>query len=151
MKVIFIKNVKGVARIGDVKTVSDGYARNYLLPRNIAMAATQNAIKQAESLQLVREQQGAKDRALAEQIAAKKIVIEIEEAANAEGHLYGSVDIKRLTEEIAKAGFKLEPEVIELEAPLKKTGAYEVKLDIHPEVPVTITVNIKALENKTSA
>ena len=150
MKVIFTKNVKGVARIGDIKVVSDGYARNYLLPRSIALVANANAIKKAEELAKLREQQGVKDKQFAEEIAARSATtaITIEETANAEGHLYGSVDIKRLAAVLAEHGIRVEQDIIELEAPIKKIGQYIIPLAIHPDVPVSVSVTIIAPETK---
>src|SRR3972149_350516 len=102
MKVIFLQNIKGVAQIGDIKNIPDGYARNFLLPRKIVRAATADAEKQAETLKKQRDTIDLKNKEQGIELA-KKIengVIEINDEANEQGHLYGSIDPKRIAKEI---------------------------------------------------
>lgn len=98
MKVIFLQNIKGVAQIGDIKNVNDGYARNFLFPKNFAKPATTETIKQAETLKSKRDKEYAVTKEGALKIVEKLegLTLEIKEDANDEGHLYGSVERKKL-------------------------------------------------------
>ncbi len=134
MKVLFLKNIKGVAQIGDIKNVSDGYARNFLLPRNLAQAAGENTVKQAEMLKAKREAQSIHDRSHAEEIAKKltDAAIEITEGANDEGHLYGSIDAKRIAKAIKEAyHVDLSVEQIKLPQHIKTTGEHKVTIELY--------------------
>ena len=97
MRVIFLQNIKGVAQIGDIKNVSDGYARNFLIPKNLAKPATAEAEKQAEILKKKRESENLTNKESAVELAKtlEGFVLEVTEDANEEGHLYGSVNAKR--------------------------------------------------------
>ena len=145
MKVLFLKNIKGVAQIGDIKNVSDGYARNFLLPRNLAQAATGNAVKQVEALKATREAQAIRDKAHAEQTAKtlEGAFIEIIEGANDEGHLYGSIDEKRIAKAV-KEKFHLDLTVEQIKIPghLKTTGDHQVKLELYQTIETTLIVRV---------
>jgi large subunit ribosomal protein L9 len=154
MKVIFLQNVKGVAQIGDIKTVSDGYARNFLLPHNMAKPATQDAEKQAEVLKSKREKQYGTDKEAALDLAkkldglalssSKGMTLELKEDANEEGHLYGSVNAKVVAKYLKSKGVNLKEEYINLLHPLKTVGEHEVELDLHPEVKAKIKILVSA-------
>lgn len=139
MKVLFLKNVKGVAQIGDIKNVSDGYARNFLLPNHIAKAATTDSLKQAETLKAKREVQAIEDQKHAEALAAKlkDSVVEFKESANDEGHLYGSIDAKKIAQAI-----KISADHIILDQPIKTTGDHTVQLQLSQTIATTLTVRV---------
>lgn len=139
MQVLFIKNIKGVAQIGDIKNVSAGYARNFLFPKNLAKIATADAAKQAETLKMLRSEQEVKSKADAE-ILAKKLegtVVELAEDASDEGHLYGSVDAKKIASAV-----HLDPSLIDLPHNLKTVGEHKVVVQLHPTISVTLTILI---------
>ena len=146
MRVIFLDNIKGVAQIGDIKNVADGYARNFLLPQKLAQTATAAAVLQAEALKKKRVEIDikSKDEALALVSQLEGATLEIAADANEEGHLYGSVNEKMIAEAAHAKGLNLKPEQINLPQHLKTVGEHEVELDLHPEIKTKIKVLISA-------
>ena len=142
MKVIFLQDIKGTAQIGDIKSVSDGYARNFLFPKNLAKPATPDALKQAETLKKKQEEIHVVDKEGALELAKKLegLTVEIKEDANEEGHLYGSVNEKKIAAALKEQGINLKEENINLPQHLKTVGEYEVELELHPEVKTKIKV-----------
>ncbi|MBI2063015.1 MAG: 50S ribosomal protein L9 [Candidatus Yanofskybacteria bacterium] len=146
MKVIFLQNIKGVAQIGDIKNVADGYARNFLFIKNLAKPATADAEKQAEILKSKREKQYETGKEGALEFAKKLegLTIEIQEDANEEGHLYGSVNEKKILAAVKEKGINLKEENINLPQHLKMLGEHEVEIELHPEVKSKIKILISA-------
>jgi large subunit ribosomal protein L9 len=144
VRVIFLQNIKGTARIGDVKNVADGYARNFLIPKNLARPATAEAEKQAEVLRKKRESENLADKDNAAELAKtiEGLVLEITEDVNEEGRLYGSINAKRIARELAKNKIKIKEGLINLPEPIKAIGEYEVEVELHPEVKTKIKVKI---------
>lgn len=150
MRVIFLQNIKGVAQIGDIKNVADGYARNFLFVKNLARSATADAEKQAEILKSKREKQHETSKEVALELAKKLeglamnssngVTVELKEDANEEGHLYGSVNEKKIIAALKERGIALKEESINLSQHIKTTGEHEVELDLHPEVKTKIKV-----------
>lgn len=146
MRVIFLQNIKGVAKIGDIKSVADGYARNFLLPNKLAQAATSESMKMAETLKKKREKQYETDKGGSLELAQKLegITVEIKEDANEEGHLYGSVNQKKIIAALKEQGITIKEENINLPQHLKTIGEHEVELELHPEVKVKLKLLISA-------
>lgn len=147
MKVIFLQNIKGIAQIGNIKDVSDGYARNFLIPKNIARPATAEAEKQAEILKKKRELENLANKGNAIELAKilEGFVLEVTEDANEDGHLYGSVNAKRIAEELSRKKIKIREDLINLPQPIKTVGEHhEVELELHPEVKTKIKVNVSS-------
>ncbi len=144
MKVIFLQNIKGTAQIGDIKNVSDGYARNFLIPKNLAKPATAEAEKQAEILKKKRESANLTSKESAVELAKtlEGLVLEVTEDANEEGHLYGSVNAKIISEALVKKKIKIKEDLINLPEPIKTVGEHEVELELHPEVKTKIKISI---------
>ena len=145
MKVLFLKNIKGVAQIGDIKDVSDGYARNFLLPNKLATAATGDSLKQAETLKNKRKTQIIEDQRHAEAMMEKlkDATVELIESANSEGHLYGSVDEKQIADAIKKAyHLALSIDQIKLPHHLKTTGDHQVTIQLFQTIATTLTVRV---------
>src|SRR3989344_576763 len=146
MRVIFLQNIKGIAQIGDIKNVADGYARNFLFVKNLAKPATADAEKQAEALKSKREKQyeTSKDDALelAKKLGGGGLAVEIKEDANDEGHLYGSINEKKIAHALKEQGIPLKEENINLPQHLKTVGEHEVEIELHPEVKTKIKVLI---------
>ncbi len=142
MKVIFLQNIKGVAKTGDVKDVLDGYARNFLLARKLAKPATPETVKQAETLKKKDAEAyvTSKEGALELTKRFEGLVLEMKEDANEEGHLYGSVNQKKIAHALKEKGIKIREEQINLPEHRKTTGEHEVELELHPEVKVKIKV-----------
>lgn len=144
MEVILLERVEKLGAIGDVVTVKNGYARNFLLPRKKALRANEanKKVFEANKERLVAE--NAKRRESAEGDAKGidgKTVLLIRQASNV-GHLYGSVSARDLTEVLDADGIKLAKSQIVLDRPIKTIGLHEVKVALHPEVSVTIKVNV---------
>ena len=146
MRVIFLQNIKGAARIGDIKNVADGYARNFLLPKKLAIAATAQTEKQAETLKRKREldEAGRKERGLELAQKIEGTIVEIKEDANDQGHLYGSVTAKTIAQGLQAKGFDIAAELVNLKDHIKTVGEREVEIEFHPEVKTKIKVVISA-------
>ena|SRR3989344_9619058 len=145
--VIFLQNIRNVAQIGDIKEVADGYARNFLLPRKLAVLATANTIKMAEQLQQKRALETQKEEGIIKQLmeTLSGYILEIERAASEEGTLYDGLDAAEISGQLKKKGFRIEPEQINLEAALKKVGSREIEIEFSKDKKTTLKVNIKKL------
>jgi large subunit ribosomal protein L9 len=144
MDVILLERVEKLGKIGDVVTVKNGFARNYLLPRNKALRANEANKKVFEANRARIEASNAERRAEAEADAKDidgKTVLLIRQASNT-GQLYGSVAARDLADLLAEDGHKVAKNQIVLDRPIKAIGLHEVKLTLHPEVSVTIKVNV---------
>lgn len=143
-RVIFLQNIKGVALVGDVKNVADGYARNFLLPRKLAVLATPQTLKQAEVLKQKRalaiEQEKEAAKIMAEKL--KDFVLNIERVANEEGTLYDGVDGAEISRYLKKAGFNLEPESVLLKEPIKKVGEHETEIELDKDLKAALKITI---------
>jgi large subunit ribosomal protein L9 len=144
MKIILLENVKNLGKGGDIKEVSDGYARNFLLPKKLAEMATPEALKKAEKLKEQgdqKEKEGLeKNQKLADSISGKEIVIKSKEK---DGKLFGSVGKKEIIKELKNQGIEIEEETVVLNAPLKETGEKEVLIKFDHGIEAIIKVMIK--------
>ncbi|MBV9841460.1 MAG: 50S ribosomal protein L9 [Sphingomonadaceae bacterium] len=144
MDVILLERVEKLGAIGDVVSVKDGFARNYLLPRKKALRANDANKKVFEANRAQIEADNAKRRADAEKDSKTvdgKTIILIRQASNT-GQLYGSVSARDLVEALESDGAKATKSQIVLGKPIKALGLHEVKIALHPEVSVTVTVNV---------
>jgi large subunit ribosomal protein L9 len=144
MKVVFLQNVEGSGRTGEIKEVADGFARNFLLPRRLAAPATPDAVKRAEALAAAEARRQAEldeeARTLAEKLTAP-IVITVR--AGEQGRLYGSVTATDIAEAASKlAGQEVDRHLLVLEEPLKEVGTYEISLRLTQNVDATVTVEV---------
>jgi len=146
MKVIFLEDVSGEAQAGEIKEVTKGYAKNFLLPRGLALVATPAALKQAESrLQKEKAQEGL-DRAklieLAGLIEGKEI--HFEARIGADERLFGSITAADIAQELSQAtGFSLDKRKIDLDKPLRQAGSHEVIVKLAKDLEPRVTVIIK--------
>ena len=130
MKVIFQQDVKGQGKKGELKEVSEGYARNYLLPRKLATEATKDNINAFTQKEKAKRAQELRDRQLAEENAArlKDVVVTIRARAGSNGKLFGSVTSQEIAEALAEQhGITIEKNRIVQGEPIKSFGSYEVK------------------------
>jgi len=144
MKLILLERVEGWGQLGDVVTVKDGFARNYLLPRNKALRATKANEKVFEAQRAEIEARNAKAKEVAAKSGEKldgESYILIRQACES-GQLYGSVSGRDVAEAIQAEGGKVERSAVVLDKPIKTLGVHEVKIRLHPEVTVTVTLNI---------
>ncbi len=136
VQLILTQTMPKVGQAGDVVKVRPGYARNYLVPQGIATFATPNNLrmvdKHRQRLRELEEARRADLQNLAAQIAQRSLTIEAN--ANAEGHLYGSVNADQIAEAIKKLGFPLESDNIRIEGPLKELGLYTIRFALSQEI-----------------
>jgi large subunit ribosomal protein L9 len=144
MDVILLERIEKLGSIGDVVKVKNGYARNFLLPNGKALRANESNRKVFEANRATIEAQNEERRGAAEAESKKvdgaKIQL-IRQASNA-GQLYGSVSARDLAEALEAQGHKIAKNQIVLDKPIKAIGVQEVKIQLHPEVAVTISVNV---------
>ena len=145
MDIILLERVEKLGGIGDVVSVKDGYARNFLLPNKKALRANEANKKVFEANRAKIEADNAERRTVAEAdskgIEGKSVIL-IRASSNA-GHLYGSVSVRDIIEALAAEGTTgIAKSMIVLERPIKTIGVFEVKVALHPEVAVSIKVNV---------
>ncbi|MBI2068623.1 MAG: 50S ribosomal protein L9 [Candidatus Yanofskybacteria bacterium] len=146
MRVILLQNIKGFGQIGDVKNVSDGYGRNFLLPGGKAKLATPNSLKEVDNLKkkLSAMQEVEKETAVKVAEQLKDLTVEITRKATKTGKLFAGIDKDDLVKEIKKAsGVSLKEEMIDHEEPIKQVGEHLVDLNLSPEVKTQIKVLVK--------
>ncbi len=144
MDVILLERVEKLGNIGDVVNVKPGFARNFLLPRAKALRASEANKKRFEAsrAQIEADNAARRETAIADSRAIDgRSVVLIRQASNA-GALYGSVAPRDLAEALVADGAKVSKNQIVLDKPIKALGMYEVKVSLHPEVSVTVKVNI---------
>ncbi len=145
MKVVLRSDVDHLGRKGDLLEVADGYARNYLVPRGLAMKATRGVVAQAEAMRRSRAARDVRDREAAEELASRLQATPIRVGARAGegGKLFGSVTNADLADAIrSQAGIDLDRRSIELGEPLKELGSAEVAVRLHPEVTAALSVEV---------
>ncbi len=145
MDVILLKDVAELGGKGDIVGVSNGYARNYLLPKKLAMKATAGAIKQADKLRQQRIEAEAKAKSAAEELARTLVGSRIVIAARSgdEGKLFGSVQAHDIAEAVRKVvGVDVANDIILIPTPIKEIGLHEVTLKPHDEVEFSVSLDV---------
>lgn len=146
MKIVLLEDIANIGRAGEVKEVADGYGRNFLLPKKLALLATPSALKTAEAqLQKEKEKEqhfAAEITKLAQQLEG--LLITFKEKASSEDRLYGSVRDSDIARELSQlTGLDIAREKIELEEPIRQLGDYEVTVrlseDLAPKIKVIVT------------
>ena len=147
MKVILTEEIRGLGTRGDVVTVKDGYARNYLLPKNLAREASAGNLKQIEherrKWSLLAQQE--KDAAQKAADKVKGVKITIEKRVGEHGHLFGSVTANEIADALLAKGIEVDKRRIELEQPIKNLGVHDVDVRLHRDVTAQIKVEVIAL------
>jgi large subunit ribosomal protein L9 len=151
MKVILAADVEKLGRKGDVVTVADGYGRNYLVPKGLAMTASKGALKQAEQMRRAREEldQKAKEEAAAKVASLGASPVYISARAGEEGKLFGSVtnsDVARAIEE--QLGEAIDRRHIRMEDSIRSLGSHQIEVHLHEEVNALVTVEVIAHEEE---
>ena len=144
MKVILLERVERLGALGDVVTVKDGFARNFLLPRSKALRANSNNLKAFEGQRAELEARNAKERSSAEKAGEKldgSSYILIRQAGES-GQLYGSVSGRDVADSVNAEGGKVDRSMVVLDKPIKTLGIHEIKVRLHPEVTVSVNINI---------
>jgi large subunit ribosomal protein L9 len=131
MKVLLTKNVSKIGREGEIKDVADGFARNFLIPNGMAIAATPENLKQAEFAKQKKEAEAKENleevQQMAENLDGQEFFIQVKQK---DGKLFGSINDKSLAKELKKQGFDLRPENFILAEPIKEIGEYEVRVNL---------------------
>jgi large subunit ribosomal protein L9 len=144
MEIILLERVEKLGAIGDVVTVKDGYARNFLLPNKKALRANEANRKVFEANRAKIESDNAERRTAAQAESGNvegRSVILIRASSNA-GQLYGSVSVRDIVDALVADGAKVTKNMVVLERPIKTIGVYDVKVALHPEVSVLVKVNV---------
>jgi large subunit ribosomal protein L9 len=144
MDIILLERVEKLGAIGDVVSVKDGYARNYLLPNKKALRANERNKKVFEANRAKIEADNAERRTDAEKDASSvegKQVVLIRASSNS-GQLYGSVSVRDIVDALNADGAKVAKQMIVLERPIKTLGIFDVRVSLHPEVSVGVKVNV---------
>lgn len=146
-KIILTQEVSGLGAAGDVVTVKDGYARNYLLPRGFAVTWTQGGEKQVESIRAARAARAKASleeaQAIAASLAAKPVVVA--HKAGADGRLFGTVKAEAIAEAIEAAGIgSVDKRTIHLGSAIKRTGGYKVTVRLHADVVANVVLDVVA-------
>jgi large subunit ribosomal protein L9 len=146
MEVILKEDIPSLGSRGDVVKVADGYGRNYLLPRKLAMQATENNKAVIEQMKASAERRSATEKAQAEQVVAKlePINLAFTRKSGEQGHLFGSVTSSDIAAELAAQGFEIDRRRILLPEPLKSVGEYTVGIKLHREVTAQVKVKVQA-------
>jgi large subunit ribosomal protein L9 len=145
MKIILRENVEHLGKMGDLVDVKDGYARNFLIPKNLAYVATVHNIKTLEHQKRLIGDKLKKERKEAEEFAQKlsSLSVTLTAQVGEEGKLFGSVTSKDIAEALSAQGFTIDRKQIELEKPIKELGDFtipvKVKHDVKTEVKVSVT------------
>lgn len=147
MKIVLKENVEKLGKKGEIKEVKDGFARNYLFPRNLAVIATPAIIKKAREEEKRRakleEELRNQARKKVKILEAEKFVIQVK--AGASGKLFGAIQPSDIAQIIEKqAGIKIHPKIVEISEPIKKIGDYKIKIALHKNVTANISLKVVA-------
>lgn len=147
MIVILNKDVKGTGKAGDVVKVSDGYARNMLIPKGLATEATQGNIRHLEKQKAIAAEKKAEEKAAAKKQAEKigKLTVTIKTKAGDGGKIFGSITSKDIAEGLkSQHGIEVDKKKIQLSSPIKQTGEMSVDIKLHSEVSAELKVKVEA-------
>ena len=144
MKVVLTKDVEGWGTIGDVIEVKKGFARNYLIPRGLALELTDENKRFIDNIlaQKARKLQREKEKALESAKKLNGVEIEIERPIGVTGKMYGSVTTSDITEKLKEKGIEVDKKKIMLRSPIRNLGSYNIQVKLHPEVSATIKVHV---------
>jgi len=145
MEVILLTNVKGQGKEGDIINVSPGYARNFLLPRKLAVEATEAARKDLAAKREEEQKHAAVEKARAEELKEQlqKQRVTIVTQAGEGGRLFGAVTTKHIGDALAAEGIDVDKRKIQLSEPIKSLGSHQVQVKLHPEVTATLVVDVR--------
>jgi large subunit ribosomal protein L9 len=150
MEVILLERIETLGQMGDVVNVKPGYARNYLLPQKKALRATEENRRHFEGQRVQLEAANLEQRQAAQEVGTRLdglAVVLIRQAGDA-GQLYGSVNARDIAKEVTQAGFTVERRQVQLPQTIKALGLYSVRIALHPELVVGVTVNVARSEDE---
>jgi large subunit ribosomal protein L9 len=146
MKIILKKEVEKLGEIGDVLTVKDGYARNYLIPKGLAVRATDGTLKAIEiekkqkAFKIERERKAARE--LAESLERFSLIVKAK--AGEGGRLYGTVTAQMIVDGLKAKGFEVDRKQITIDPPIKQVGKYQVAVKLYSDVIATLNLEVEA-------
>lgn len=150
MEVVLLERVEKLGQMGDVVRVKDGYARNFLLPQRKALRATKVNLERFESdrvqLEAVNLERRQEAESVAEKVSGSSHVV-LRQAGEA-GQLYGSVTTRDIADLVTEGGMTITRSQVILDTPIKSVGLHEVRIALHPEVVVSVTVNVARTEDE---
>ncbi|HEX2062943.1 MAG TPA: 50S ribosomal protein L9 [Acidimicrobiales bacterium] len=147
MEVLLRADVEGVGKKGEILTVSDGFARNFLIPKGRAIKATPGVHAQAEAMRRSRDVKDAREREGAEAVARALVpkIIRIEARAGTEGRLFGSVTAADVADAVAaQTGIELDRRRVRIDDPIRTLGSHEVPVRLHADVEFRLNVEVAA-------
>jgi large subunit ribosomal protein L9 len=144
MQIILLERVEKLGQMGDLVTVKPGYARNFLLPQGKAMRANKANLERFEAEKAQREADNLERRGEAETEAKKMsgLAISMVRAASEMGQLFGSVTSRDIAEGVTEAGFTIQRSQVVIDKSIKTLGLHDIRVTLHPEVAVTVVVNV---------
>lgn len=144
MKVVFLQDVKGQGKKGEIKDVAEGYANNFLIPRGLAKPASEGAIRHLEHQKKAeakrKDQEREEARALAKRLEAMTLTLQAKSGEG--GRLFGSVTSKQIAEALEAQNIKVDKRKIDLPEPIRSLGVVQVPVKLHPEVTATLKVHV---------
>ena len=153
MKVILKENVEGVGHLGDLLDVSDGFARNYLLPRHKALEANTRNVKELEHAKRTMADKAKKEKLEIEALAKKMSAVSLTIMAQVgkDDKLFGSVTTKDIAEGLVEQGFTVDRRKIQLAQPIKELGTVTVSVKLHRDVTATVAVHVVKKQDQEAA
>jgi large subunit ribosomal protein L9 len=144
MKVIFLKDVKSQGKKGEVKEVSEGYALNFLLPRGLAKPASEGNIKTLENQKNAEQRRKEQEKEDAQKLGKtiEELTVVLSSKSGEGGRLFGSITNKQIAEQLEKMKIKIDKRKIALDEPIRALGFTNVPVKLHPEVTVTLKVQV---------
>ena len=144
MKVIFLKDVKGQGKKGEVKEVAEGYARNFLIPRGLVTPASDSNLKQLAQQNKAEQKKKQQEKEEAEKLAKKleELTVEFRAKTGEGGRLFGSITGKHIAEELEKKNISIDKRKIQLDEPIRTLGVTFVPVKVHPEVTAKLKVQV---------
>ena len=146
MEILLVKDVPGIGKAGQTKDVADGYARNYLLPRNLAVVATNNAVKRAEALQIASAKREAETLQEAQKLASvlNNVRLDFTVKAGTNDRLFGAITTADIAARLEKEHqIHIDKRKIALDHPIKDLGTRGVPIKLHPEVIASVQVVVE--------
>lgn len=148
MKVILKEDVKNLGTMGQIVNVADGYARNFLIPKGLAIEANPKNIKSMEHIKRTINEKAKKIKNSAQELADEisKMKLAIKAKAGEEGKLFGSVTAMDIAELLKSEGIEIDKKKIYLEEPIKRLGTYTIGIKVHPEISAQLNLEVVAEE-----
>jgi large subunit ribosomal protein L9 len=147
MRVLFLKEVAGTAKAGDVKEVAPGYARNFLFPKHFAVIADDKTVEQVRKREEAAQRRAEKALTEARELSTrmKKLTVTVYAKAGEAGRLFGTITNADIAQQLKReAGIDIDKRKIEIEPAIKSLGPHEVEVELHPDVKATLKVVVAA-------